>query len=139
MNWDNPVPVAAALVQYRQDIVLARNSQWPPGEFSLITGYLERGETPGEAAIREVKEELGLDAEVGGFIGCYSLREKNQLILAHWIVASGELQTNDEIAEIRLLSRADLSRWKFGRFALTSEIVSRWLQNFPSPAVPNQS
>lgn len=127
VHWDNPVPVVAALVQYRGKIILARNSQWQDGMYSLLTGYLERNESPEEAVEREVKEELGLDGKVREFIGCYSFIEKNQVILAHWVVASGELKIGDEIAEVRLLSREELSRWSFGRFALTSAIVKRWL------------
>ncbi|MEW5756478.1 MAG: NUDIX domain-containing protein [Pseudomonadota bacterium] len=126
--WDNPVPVVAALVQYQGKILLARNVQWPEGMFSLVTGYLERSETPEEAAVREVKEELGLDGKFQDFIGCHSFTEKNQVILAHWVVASGELKTGGEIAEVKLLSREELNRWQFGRLALTSAIVKQWLE-----------
>ena len=125
--WDNPVPVVAALVQYRGRIVLARNSLWPERQFSLVTGYLERGETPEQAVVREVKEELGLDGEVEGFIGCYSLLEKNRVILAHGVVAAGTLETGSEIAEVKLVSREQLELWQFGRLALTSAIVKQWL------------
>lgn len=133
VHWDNPVPVVAALVAYQGKIVLARNAQWPEGAFSLVTGYLERNELPAAAVVREVKEELGLDGEVRDFIGCYSFEEKNQLILAHAVVATGELKTGDEIAEVRLLSREELARWSFGRFALTSRIVRDWLDRMPVP------
>ena len=128
VHWDNPVPVVAALVQYRGKIVLARNSQWPEGMFSLVTGYLERNETPEEAVVREVKEELGLNGKVEEFIGCYSITEKNQVILAHWVVATGELRTGNEITEVKLLSREELNLWQFGRLALTSAIVKQWLE-----------
>ena len=128
VHWDNPVPVVAALVQYRGKVVLARNSLWPEDAFSLVTGYLERGESPDQAVVREVKEELGLDGKVEGFIGCYSLVEKNQVVLAHWVVAAGNLETGSEIAEVKLLSREQLELWQFGRLALTSVIVKRWLR-----------
>ena len=128
VHWDNPVPVVAALIEHQGKTVLARNSQWPEGVFSLITGYLEKSETPEEAVVREVKEELGLDAKVQEFLGCYSLIEKNQIILAHWVVATGELEIGHEIAEIILLSREELGLWPFGRLALTSTIAKQWLQ-----------
>jgi NAD+ diphosphatase len=127
VHWDNPVPVVAALVQYQGKIVLARNSQWPDGMFSLVTGYLERNETPEEATVREVKEELGLDGKVQEFIGCCSFIKKNQIILAHWVVATGELTTGNEITEVKLLSREELKLWQFGRLALTSTIAKQWL------------
>lgn len=128
VHWDNPAPVVAGLVQYRGKIVLARNSHWPVDTFSLVTGYLERGETPEEAVVREVKEELGLDGKAEGFIGCYSLIAKNQIVLAHWVVAAGKLETGSEIAEVKLLSRKELELWQFGRLALTSTIVKQWLK-----------
>jgi NADH pyrophosphatase NudC (nudix superfamily) len=133
VHWDNPVPVV--LIEYQGRIVLARNSQWPDGMFSLVTGYLERNETPEEAVVREVKEELGLDSKAQEFIGCYSLIEKNQIILAHWVVATGELTTGGEITEVKLLSREELKLWQFGRLALTSAIVNQWLEK----TTPNNS
>lgn len=132
MHWDNPVPVVAALVQYHGKVILARNSQWPQGMFSLVTGYLERNETPEEAVVREVKEELGLNGKVQDFIGCYSFAEKNQVILAHGLVATGELKTGSEISEVKLLSREELRLWQFGCLALTSDITKRWLEK-PHP------
>lgn len=128
VHWDNPIPVVAALIEYQDRIVLARNSQWPDGMFSLVTGYLERNETAEQAVLREVKEELGLDGKIREFIGCYSFVDKNQIILAHWVLATGELKTGAEISEVRLLSREELKRWQFGPLALTSVIVRHWLE-----------
>ena len=78
--------------------------------------------------VREVKEELGLDGKAQEFIGCYSLIEKNQIILAYWVVAAGELTTGNEITEVKLLSREELKLWQFGRLAITSAIVKQWLE-----------
>ena len=128
MHWGNPVPVVAALVQYQGKIVLARNSQWPDGMFSLITGYLERNETPEQAVAREAEEELGLKVRAWGLIGCYPLFAKNQIVLAYWITATGELRTGTEISEVKFLSREELKAWSFGRLALTSDITRRWLE-----------
>lgn len=128
VHWDSPVPVVAALIEYQGKIVLARNTQWPESMFSLVTGYLERNETPAGAVVREVKEELGLDGKIQEFLGCYSFIEKNQIILAHWVVATGELKTGNEITEVKLLTREELNLWQFGRLALTSAIAKQWLE-----------
>ncbi len=138
VHWDNPVPVVAALVEYQGKVVLARNSQWPEGMFSLVTGYLERNETPEDAVVREVKEELGLDGKVQEFLGCYSFVEKNQIILAHWVAATGELTTGNEITEVRLLSREELKLWQFGRLAITSAIANQWLEKTMTDKVLQQ-
>lgn len=127
VHWDNPIPVVAALVQYREKIILARNAQWPDGMFSLLTGFLERNETPEQAVVREVKEEIGLEGEATELIGCYPLLEKNQIILAFSVKATGELVTDKEIAQIKLVSREELRLWQFDRLVLTSAIVRGWL------------
>ena len=57
--WNNPVPVVAALVEHEGAIVLANNHGWPEQWFGLITGFLERRESPETAVLREVQEELG--------------------------------------------------------------------------------
>ena len=49
--WDNPTPVIAAIVERDGNIVLVRNKAWPGKIFGLVTGFLEKGETPEEAAV----------------------------------------------------------------------------------------
>lgn len=92
--WNNPVPVVAALVRYSDKFIIARNVAWPAGIFSLIAGYLEHGENPDEAVLREVNEELGLQAKISRFIGHYDFSEKNQLIIAYEVDATGNLATH---------------------------------------------
>lgn len=127
VHWDNPLPVVAALVEYQGQFVLARNAQWPRRIFSLITGFLEQQEHPTAAILREVKEELNLDGSVTHFIGHYPFAEQNQLILAYAVAASGELKTNAEIAETKLLSREQLQAYDFTPLYITTAIVNDWL------------
>src|SRR5207249_12001225 len=79
--YDNPVPVVAALVEHGQTVLLVRNKGWPEKWYGLVTGFLEKGESPEDGVLREVREELGLRGEVISFIGAYPLAEMNQLIL----------------------------------------------------------
>jgi len=126
VHWGNPVPVVSAVVEYRDQIILARNTQWPSGMFSLITGFLERKESPEQVIVREVKEELGLNSKISAFIGHYPLFRKNQLILAFSVRATGIVQLNGEIAEVRFVSREQIRKYDFGRLAITAEIVRAW-------------
>jgi len=68
-TWSNPLPVAVVLlpvtyVDGRGGLVVVRRDIEPcRGELSLPGGFIETGESWREAAIRELKEETGLDGE----------------------------------------------------------------------------
>ena len=69
--WNNPVPVVGAIVEHDGDIILARNASWPPEWYALITGFLEKGESAEQGILREIKEELNLEAEIVEFVGVF--------------------------------------------------------------------
>ncbi|MBI3546840.1 MAG: NUDIX hydrolase [Gammaproteobacteria bacterium] len=130
--WDNPTPVVAMLVEYQSGIILARNSKWDAGLFSVLTGFLEKNQSPEQAALSEVKQELGLDGQIKKFIGHYALFETNQIILAFAVAAHGALKINHEIAEVKIFTQAAIATYSFGRFAVTRAIVQDWLAQPPS-------
>jgi NADH pyrophosphatase NudC (nudix superfamily) len=126
IHWNNPVPVVAALVEHSDGYIIARNSLWPQGVFSVITGYLEQNEGPEEAVIREVQEELGLQGKIRRLIGNYTFKEKNQVILCYEVAASGLIKTNHELAEIKQLSTSELMAYDFSPLYITEKIISDW-------------
>lgn len=128
VHWDNPVPVVAGLVLYEDGVLLARHRLWPADRFSLITGYLERHESPEPAVRRELREELGLETRAAQFIGHYPFQAKNQLIIAYALHAHGDVQLSDEIVETRLVPRGDLPHYDFGPFEITRTVVHDWLR-----------
>ena len=92
VHWDNPTPVVAAIVEHEGELILARNKAWAVPFFALITGFLERSDpSPAEAVMREVKEELGLDAQGAHFVGHYRFERQNQIILAYHVPATGQI------------------------------------------------
>ncbi|MEK6975576.1 MAG: NUDIX domain-containing protein [Candidatus Thermoplasmatota archaeon] len=60
MDWVNPAPaIGIALVRSGQ-VLLSRRARAPKrGQWDLVGGFLEAGETPEEGARREVLEETG--------------------------------------------------------------------------------
>ncbi|OHD66995.1 MAG: ADP-ribose pyrophosphatase [Spirochaetes bacterium RBG_13_51_14] len=122
--WDNPLPVVAAIVEHEGSVILARGKGWPEKIFGIITGFLERGETPEEAVVREVREELGLSAKIEGFVGIYPFFQKNQLLLVYHLSAEGEITISDELEEIKHISPEKLRPWAFG----TGPAVKDWLE-----------
>lgn len=122
--YGNPTPVVAAIVEHEGDhVVLARGRGWPEKMYGLITGFLEAGETPEAGVLREVKEELGLDAAVVSLIGAYAFEMRNELIVAYHVRASGPVAMSSELEEIKRVPIAKLRPWPFG----TGEAVRDWL------------
>ena len=123
VHWDNPTPVVAAIVELDGKVIMIRNKGWPENMFGIVSGFLERGETPDDAIVREVKEELGLNGRIESFIGYYTFPEMNQLILTFHIAAKGEIIIGDELEEIRVVEPERIKPWTFG----TGPAVKKWL------------
>ena len=122
--WDNPVPVVAAIVELGDSVVLIRNKEWPEKYRGIVAGFLEKDESPESGILRELKEELGLDGEIVGFIGNYAFPLKNQVVLAYHIKASGEIVLGDELAAYELIPPSRLKPWSMG----TGPAVRDWLE-----------
>lgn len=123
-HWDNPLPVVAALVEVEGRILLARNAAWPEHMFALITGFMERGETPEQGVVRELKEETNLDADEISLIGVYEFIRKNEVILAYHVKASGEIRLSPELVDYRLIAPEKLRPWPAG----TGYAMADWMR-----------
>ena len=134
--YDNPVPVVAAVVEYEGDVVLVRNLDWPGNWFGLVTGFLERGETPAEAVLRELKEELGLDGELVEFLGSYGFPEMNQVILAWHVRAAGTLVMGAELAAYKRVPLDKLRPWPMGTGKAVADFLARRATGSVSPLAP---
>ena len=123
-HWNNPTPVLAAIVEYRGQVLLARNAAWPGKMFALITGFMEAGESPQEGIAREVKEETNLDVQSTTLVGAYEFLRMNQIIIAYHVVAHGDVRLSPELAEYRLFAPQDVVCWPSG----TGQAMAQWLR-----------
>ncbi len=55
-------PAIIVLVEHEKELLLARSRHFPPGLYSVIAGFVEPGETLEETVVREIHEEVGIDA-----------------------------------------------------------------------------
>ncbi|EME52749.1 NUDIX hydrolase [Amycolatopsis decaplanina] len=88
--------------------------------YSIPGGQLELGETLSQAAVREVREETGIECEVTGVIGLYSnpnhviayddgeVRQEFSICFRADPL-SGVLRASDESSEVRWVSSAELA------------------------------
>ncbi len=127
VHWDNPVPVVGGVVEWDGKIILVRNVGWPPHWFGLVTGFLEAGEMPEEAILREVKEEVGLDATLESYIGMYEFYRRNQLLIIYHLRAhSDDVRIlEEEIAEHKWVDIERVRPWTAG----TGQALRDWLRS----------
>ncbi len=125
VHWGNPTPVVGAIVEHRGQVLLARGRGWPEKMFGIITGFLEAGESPQAGVLREVREELSLDAEIVSLVGVYAFELRNELI-ACWHVRARddqEVELSDELEAFKAIAPEKLRAWDFG----TGLAVRDWL------------
>jgi 8-oxo-dGTP diphosphatase len=119
-RFDPARPFLGASVAVFRDgrVMLAARGRAPmEGLYSLPGGGVEPGETHAEAALRELREETGVEAELIGFVAPVEAIERDGqgrvrlhiVIAAHaarWV--SGEPQTGPEARDIRWVSEDEI-------------------------------
>lgn len=54
-------PAVMVLIERGDELLLARSAHFKPGVFSALAGFVEPGETLEQCAVREVREEVGVE------------------------------------------------------------------------------
>ncbi|MQA04280.1 MAG: NUDIX domain-containing protein [Streptosporangiales bacterium] len=120
------VPSVNVVVTDDQDRVLlirrSDNDNW-----ALPGGAIDLGESLTQAAVRETKEESGIDCEITGFVGIYTdpkhvilytsegeVRQEFSIVLTARAVA-GEPTPSDESADVRWFERDALDAVQMDR------------------------
>jgi ADP-ribose pyrophosphatase YjhB (NUDIX family) len=76
--------------------------------WNLPGGRVEANESPWDAVIREVAEEVGLTARVERLLGAYSVPTRADLVLNCLCVpVAGAIRLSDEADAVQWFSRAD--------------------------------
>lgn len=106
MTEPAPEPSAGAIVHDDDGrVLLVRRANDPgAGRWSIPAGRLDPGETAAQAAAREVREETGLEVEVGEVAWQVDLRTEDRwfpVIDFLATVVGGELRPGDDATEVR--------------------------------------
>lgn len=86
---DRPILSAGILAIDNEKVLLIKRGNDPnKGLWSIPGGMVKLGESPEEAAIREFREETGLDAIIEGLLGVFNIviRDDEGKIKYHYVV-----------------------------------------------------
>ncbi len=77
LGYRNPVPTVDIIIELKQGIVLIERKN-PPYGWALPGGFVDYGESYEQAAVREAKEETGLDITLVRQFHTYSNPDRDQ-------------------------------------------------------------
>ena len=96
--YQDPKVVAGTIFTVKGGIVLLKRGVEPAmGKWVFPGGYVDRGESVQEAAIRETREESQVGVKLGSLLNVYSYSGSPNVIVVYTAeVVSGELAAGDE-------------------------------------------
>jgi ADP-ribose pyrophosphatase YjhB (NUDIX family) len=106
-----PVLTVDMIIEYGAGIVMIKREYPPPG-WALPGGFVEKGERVETAAVREAKEECGLEVEGLRLLGIYSDPARDERFHSVSAVFSGrgkgELCASSDARETGVFGRGEL-------------------------------
>lgn len=129
----DPKVVAGTIFTIENRIALLRRGVEPAmGRWVFPGGYVDRGESVREAAIRETKEESRLDVELRALLDVYSYPgSPNVIIVYAATVVGGKLAAGDESVEARTFAAGEVP-WGELAFASTKDALRDYIRLYLS-------
>jgi ADP-ribose pyrophosphatase YjhB (NUDIX family) len=110
-NLRNPIPTVDLIIEYNEGIILIKRKN-PPEGWALPGGFVDYGETLEAAAVREAKEETGLNVELLRQFHAYSDPKRDPRHHTITIVfiarAKGKAIAGDDAKEIGISNKNTL-------------------------------
>ena len=135
MYPEQPIGSVGAVIVDAGRVLLIKRGQPPlQGRWSLPGGVVEVGETLQEALVREVREETGLEVEVGPVVEVLERieREADNRVEYHYViidyrclVRGGQLTCGSDADEGRWVTACDVA--SFGVTAAVASVVHKAL------------
>ena len=127
--YQDPKVVAGTVFTLQGGIVLLKRGVEPAlGKWVFPGGYVDRGESVRDAAIRETKEESQLDVKLGALLNVYSYpRSANVIVVYAAEVVGGELSAADESIEARTFSPPEIP-WNDLAFDSTRDALNDYIR-----------
>jgi ADP-ribose pyrophosphatase YjhB (NUDIX family) len=122
IHYQNPKVVVGCIPEWEDKILLCRRAIYPRyGLWTLPAGFMEKGETTAEGALREVYEEARARVKIDGLYALFNLPHLDQVYL---IFRAQLLDLNyrpgEESLEVGLFGEAEIP-WDALAFATVRE------------------
>ncbi len=125
----DPKLVSCSIVEIDKKILLLKRGIQPArGKWVIPGGYVDRGEEVENAAIRETREECGIDIRITNLLGVYSYPSYLEVVIVHVAeYISGELVTGDEGIDTKLWSHEEIP-WEDLAFRSTRDALKDYIR-----------
>ncbi len=111
--YKNPIPTVDIIIETPEGIVLIKRRN-PPYGWALPGGFVDYGETLEEAAVREAKEETGLDIELIRQFHAYSDPDRDPrqhtITVVFIAKAEGRPTAGDDAKEVAVFTKENLPK-----------------------------
>ena len=128
---DPKVAVGTIIADDGGRLVLVRRAIEPGyGLWVFPGGYVDRGEAVTAAAIREAREEAGLDIRLEGLVNIYSYPGRSLVVIVYAATRTGgELCVDEECLEAQWFAASEIP-WAELAFQSTREGLAHYLEGF---------
>jgi argininosuccinate lyase len=109
--YKNPIPTVDIIILIDSKVLLIRRKNEPFG-WAIPGGFVDFGESVEDAAVREAKEETGLDVELVRLVGVYSSPERDPrthtISTVFYAKANGKPKAGDDAMDLELFEKDNL-------------------------------
>lgn len=111
IQFRDPKVAVIALVTWDDRVLLIRRAVNPmKGKWALPGGYMDAGEMPADALMRELREEVALDVEVTGLLDIFAMAGPG-VVNSGIVLAYGATSRRDEPAPLTCDDDACEAAW----------------------------
>ena len=130
-----PIPGVGVVVRKDDKVLLIRRGNLPRrGDWGIPGGAVELGETWRDAAVREVREECGIEIELGEVIDAIDILQRDNAghLQYHYALVdfagtyvSGELRAASDVLDARWVAPSELDAFNLPELA--REVIDKLL------------
>jgi ADP-ribose pyrophosphatase YjhB (NUDIX family) len=116
--YNNPLPSAGAIAIKGDEILLIKRGEEPArGIWAPPSGFIESGESPEEACLRELKEETGANGILRELLGVYHHHSGiyGDVLVIMYLVTdlSGDLRPGDDAEDVKFFPLKEITNLTF--------------------------